>query len=97
MCVYMHSHFVENHPIRILEDGPLIFEVVMPHNCKPVSTPMSMSEKLSLQGGEPLGPNDSTQYRSIVGALQYLTLTIPDISFVVNKVCQFLHPPTTIH
>jgi hypothetical protein len=42
-------------------------------------------------------PNDSTQYRSIVGALQYLTLTRPDISFAVNKVCQFLHSPTTIH
>jgi hypothetical protein len=31
MCVYMHSRFVENHPIRILEDGPLISEVVMSH------------------------------------------------------------------
>jgi hypothetical protein len=29
MCVYMHSCFVENHPIRILEDGPLISEVVL--------------------------------------------------------------------
>jgi hypothetical protein len=29
MCVYMHSHFVENHPIWILEDGPLISEVVL--------------------------------------------------------------------
>jgi hypothetical protein len=26
MCVYMHSRFIENHPIRILEDGPLISE-----------------------------------------------------------------------
>jgi len=26
-----------------------------------------------------------------------LTLTQPDISFVLNKVCQFLHAPTTIH
>jgi hypothetical protein len=26
MCVYMHSCFVENHPIQILEDGPLISE-----------------------------------------------------------------------
>jgi hypothetical protein len=29
MSVYMHSRFVENHPIRILEDGPLISEVVL--------------------------------------------------------------------
>jgi hypothetical protein len=26
MCVYMHSRCVENHSIRILEDGPLISE-----------------------------------------------------------------------
>jgi hypothetical protein len=31
MCVYMHSRFVENHSIRILEDGPLISEVVLSH------------------------------------------------------------------
>jgi hypothetical protein len=29
MCVYMHSRFVENHPIRILENGPLISEGVL--------------------------------------------------------------------
>jgi hypothetical protein len=29
MCVYMYFRFVENHPIRILEDGPLISEVVL--------------------------------------------------------------------
>jgi hypothetical protein len=29
MCVCMHFHFVENHPIRILEDGPLISEVAL--------------------------------------------------------------------
>jgi histone deacetylase 1/2 len=47
--------------------------------------------------GDPLGPDDSTRYRSIVGALQYLTLTRPDIAFSVNKVCQYLHSPTTVH
>jgi hypothetical protein len=66
-------------------------------NCKPVSSPMSTSEKLSLFEGIPLGQHDSTQYRSVVGALQYLALTRPDMSFVVNKVCQFLHPPTIVH
>jgi hypothetical protein len=31
LCVYMHSRFVENQPIWILEDGPLISEVVLLH------------------------------------------------------------------
>jgi histone deacetylase 1/2 len=65
--------------------------------CKALPTPLSSSEKLSVTEGELLGPEDSTRYRTIVGALQYLTLTRPDISFSVNKVCQFLHAPTTVH
>jgi hypothetical protein len=44
-----------------------------------------------------LGPEDAIRYRSIVGGLQYLTLTRPDLSFAVNKVCQFLHAPTSQH
>lgn len=46
--------------------------------CKPVSTPLSTIEKLSAYNGSELGINDATKYRSIVGALQYLTLTRPD-------------------
>jgi histone deacetylase 1/2 len=52
---------------------------------------------LSLTNGTPLGSEDSTQYRSIVGALQYLTLTRPDLCFPVNKFCQYLHALTTEH
>jgi histone deacetylase 1/2 len=65
--------------------------------CKPVNSPLSTTEKLSRFEGSVLGPKDATNCRSIVGALQYLTLTRPDISFAVNKVCQFLHAPTTTH
>jgi hypothetical protein len=64
---------------------------------KPVATPLSPTENLSKSEGVAFGPEDSTRYRSVVGALQYLTLTRPDIAFSVNKVCQFLHSPTTVH
>jgi histone deacetylase 1/2 len=65
--------------------------------CTSTPTPLSSSEKLALHDGTPLGSEDSTHYRSIVGALQYLTLTRPDLAFSVNKICQFLHAPTTAH
>jgi histone deacetylase 1/2 len=58
---------------------------------------LSVSEKLSITDGTKLGSEDATWYRSLVGALQYLTLTRPDISFSVNKVCQYLHSPTIVH
>jgi hypothetical protein len=45
-------------------------------NCKAVNTPMATSEKLSIHKEEKLGPNDWTQNRSIMGALQYLTWDI---------------------
>jgi hypothetical protein len=65
--------------------------------CKTVGTPLPMSEQYSAYKGTPLDTKEATRYRSIVGALQYLTLTRPDISFSVNKVCQFLHNSTSVH
>jgi hypothetical protein len=65
--------------------------------CSDVPTPMLPSDKLVLAGGAPLSPEDATRYRSVVGALQYLSLTRPDISFVVNRVCQFMSSPTDVH
>jgi hypothetical protein len=67
------------------------------HNCKAMSTPLSTSEQLSAYAREKLGPVDSMSYRSLVRGLQYLTLTRPDLSFSVNKICLFLHAPTTLH
>ena len=62
---------------------------------KPVRTPISSKNSLSKYSGTPL--SDGSEYRSIVGALQYLSLTRPDIAFAVNKVCQFMHYPTSDH
>jgi hypothetical protein len=65
--------------------------------CKKVGTLLPMSEQYSAYKGTSLDIKEATRYRSIVGALQYLTLTRVDISFSVNKVCQFLHNSTSVH
>ena len=36
-------------------------------------------------------------FRSLVGALQYATVTRPEISFAVSKVSQFMHNPLESH
>lgn len=41
--------------------------------------------------------SEPTAYSSIIGALQYLTWTRPDLAFAVNQVCQHMHSPRTIH
>jgi hypothetical protein len=65
------------------------------HEAKPVSSPMASSTVLSQYTGSSL--SDPSSYRSVVGSLQYLSLTRPDISFAVNKVCQFMANPTEDH
>ncbi|GAB2300137.1 hypothetical protein Dimus_038604 [Dionaea muscipula] len=40
---------------------------------------------------------DPITYRSLVGALQYLTFTRPDIAYAVNTACQFMKSPTDVH
>ncbi|KAF9689267.1 hypothetical protein SADUNF_Sadunf01G0074100 [Salix dunnii] len=61
----------------------------------PYPTPMNHSNKLHLQDSELF--EHVTLYRSTIGALQYLTLSRPDIAFSVNKLSQFLQAPTQNH
>jgi hypothetical protein len=65
------------------------------HGAKAVITPLSNTPVLKLFDGT--SSVDSTKDRSIIGALQYLSLTRPDISFAVNKLSQFIHKPTITH
>ncbi|RVX23211.1 Retrovirus-related Pol polyprotein from transposon RE1 [Vitis vinifera] len=64
-------------------------------DCKPVDTPMDPNVKLVPGQGEPLG--DPGRYRRLVGKLNYLTITHPDISFPVSVVSQFLQSPCDSH
>lgn len=60
-------------------------------DCKPYPSPCIENQKLLNTGSVPF--EDPAHYRSIVGALQYLTFTRPDITFAVQQVCQFMSNP----
>nr|KYP36155.1 Retrovirus-related Pol polyprotein from transposon TNT 1-94 [Cajanus cajan] len=64
-------------------------------NSNPISSPMISGCKLSKTGSEKF--HDVSLYRSVVGALQYATITRPEISFSINKVCQFMSNPLEQH
>ncbi|KAG8486151.1 hypothetical protein CXB51_019512 [Gossypium anomalum] len=58
-------------------------------------TPMRTTYRLIATEGTFV--EDATLYRSIVGALQYVVITRPDIAFSVSKVCQFMHKPSDLY
>ena len=62
---------------------------------KPLSTPTIFRKVLSKSYGDPM--DNPTTYRSKGGALQYVTITRPDISYMVSELSQFLQSPTKIH
>jgi len=62
---------------------------------KDVTTPLSATEPLSITDQSPTV--DPTPYRKLVGSLQYLSFTRPDISFAINKLSQFMHNPRQTH
>lgn len=85
-----HGLFLSQH--RHISDLLVKFNMT---GAKEVHTPMSTSEKLILDDGS--SSVDATSYRQLVGSLQYLAITRPDVSFVVNRLSQFMHAPTQLH
>jgi hypothetical protein len=63
--------------------------------CKAVTTPVDTRSKLSADGGAPV--TDPSEYRSIVGALQYITMTRPDLAYAVQQACLSMHEPREHH
>jgi hypothetical protein len=64
-------------------------------NCKPATTPMATSIKLSkYDEGAYVDP---TLYKRLVGSLMYLTTTRNDIMFVVILILRFMETPKSTH
>lgn len=64
-------------------------------NCSPCHTHVDTKQKLS--AAQDSSYEDSTKYRSLAGALQYLTFSRLDISYAVQHVCLHMHDPRNEH
>ncbi|KAK2980072.1 hypothetical protein RJ640_028801 [Escallonia rubra] len=62
---------------------------------KPCNTPMNPSVHLTKDDGDRL--DDPEKYRRLVGKLNYLIVTRPDIAYAVSTVSQFMSEPTVKH
>ncbi|XP_041016134.1 uncharacterized mitochondrial protein AtMg00810-like [Juglans microcarpa x Juglans regia] len=74
--------------LETLEDAGLL-------GTKTVSTPIELNHRLSHTTNEIL--QDPTAYRRLIGRLIYLTITRPDITYVVNVLSQFMDKPSQTH
>lgn len=63
--------------------------------CKPTPTPVDTKPKVSAKSGNSYA--NPSYYRSLAGALQYLTFTRPDISYAVQQICLHMHDPRDEH
>ncbi|KAK2972307.1 hypothetical protein RJ640_014365 [Escallonia rubra] len=62
---------------------------------KPCNTPMNPSVHLTKDDDDRL--DDPEKYRRLVGKLNYLIVTRPDIAYAVSTVSQFMSEPTVKH
>ncbi|CAA7052958.1 unnamed protein product [Microthlaspi erraticum] len=61
----------------------------------PCRTLVDTAAKLEANIGQPV--EDPTLYRSLAGALHYLTFTRPDIAYAVQQICLYMHDPREPH
>ncbi|KAK9083836.1 hypothetical protein Scep_030307 [Stephania cephalantha] len=64
-------------------------------NAKSVETLAVMGKQLYSDASPPF--HDIFLYRSLLGGLQYVVNTRPDIAFVVNKLSQYQQSPSILH
>lgn len=74
--------------LEILEDARFL-------GAKPAKLPMEQNLVLTQSDGDLL--NDPSSYRHLVGRLIYMTITRPDLVYVVHVLSQFMDKPCISH
>ena len=89
---YPYGHRDFSHQHKFIHD--LLVDVGL-ENSKPLSFLVDTTVKLSSDDGFPI--DDPTIYRKYIGKLLYLTVSRPDIAYIVNHLSQFLQLPRVPH
>ena len=82
----------------LLSQQKYVIDLLRKHNMlgsKLVSTSLVVGTSLIANDG--IAPVNGTMYRQVIGGLQHLQITQPDISFVVNKLSWFMHASSEHH
>ena len=82
----------------LLSQQKYVIDLMSKHNMldsKLVSAPFAVDTSLIASDGSVLV--NATMYCQVVGGLQNLRITHPDISFVKNKLSRFMHVPSKHH
>ncbi|GJR23768.1 ribonuclease H-like domain-containing protein [Tanacetum coccineum] len=77
----------KNYALQLLERAHMV-------HCNHSRTPVDTESKFGPDG---VPVQDPTLYRSLVGGLQYLTFTRPDLSYDVQHLCLYMHDPREPH
>ncbi|GJY65189.1 putative RNA-directed DNA polymerase [Tanacetum coccineum] len=88
ICLTQRNYFTE----LLNEFGMLAF--------KPCSTPIEVNlddKKVVAKYGDDVPLTGITNYQNLIGKLIYLTMTRPDISYVVHCLSQVMHKPMQSH
>ncbi|XP_028550853.1 uncharacterized protein LOC110107071 [Dendrobium catenatum] len=76
---------IQVHMIRIQSGTSSSFSAFKPSNTPALTKPSKLHDETLF--------SDPQLFRKLVGSLQYLSITRPDIAFTVNSICQFMHQP----
>ncbi|GKC58941.1 cysteine-rich receptor-like protein kinase 8, partial [Tanacetum coccineum] len=90
VCKSSYDIFISQHKYtkELLKEGGVL-------NNKPYKLPMEPNLKLQEDVGTPL--QDPEIYRRLIVKLIYLTITRPDICYIVQLFTQFMKSPTSVH
>lgn len=95
MQYFLRLQFIQNSYYICIHQSKYAYELLkrfQMDNCKAVETPIASNCKVSKEDGAPKAA--SSNYRSIIDSLLYLTASRPDLMYPVSLLSRFMQKPS---